>query len=174
MYSTSTIRNLWDELRQKSPFPVCESDQINVRLSRAKTLGGQMSYGAVPTLSISTVLHPEANDDLRVTILHEMAHLISWRTFSVRGHGPQWKKVFRQLLDANGFDKVPTSRTLVAADGSAYERPPGAVRTQGFMYYCQCKGRTEADGGYGIRTRRSLDGRVCRRCRTTVGCVVVK
>ena len=37
------------------------------------------------------------NDELKDTILHEIAHALAWKRYNHRGHGAPWKRVCREI-----------------------------------------------------------------------------
>lgn len=107
---------------------------------------------------------PVVTHDFTIVLAHEMCHV------DLYNHGAKWKKDFRTVLDALGYVNHPVntgSLAYVASDHPHLPVLPQFVPNplrRGWMYFCECPGRTEKDGGYGIRSRRSLDGRQCRDC----------
>lgn len=160
----ATPKRAWDELVQqvnsKLDYNVPESDQFDWDLMRATSKGGEIKYRTRPQIRISTLIFPADCPDMRVILLHEMAHFIAYYQFRERGHGAVWKRTFRQLLDAAGMEDVSASRTRQSTDEAADR----VVSARPYRYFCECPSRTLANGGYGSRSRRSLDGRKCPKC----------
>jgi predicted SprT family Zn-dependent metalloprotease len=64
---------------------------------RAKRRYGLCSYSR-KTISLSAHLVPLNSDEETIdTILHEIAHALSWIKYNHRGHGAIWKMVCRQI-----------------------------------------------------------------------------
>lgn len=120
--------------------------------------------GSRPELRVAREYVKDSHD-FRITIIHEMCHLTA-----PNGHGPIWVAHFRKALDACGYVLHPAERTYTVFSAEMHPHLPtleeGRRTKSGWMYICECPGRSQAEGGYGVRSRRSLDGRTCPRCKT--------
>lgn len=170
----ATPKRAWDELVQqvnsKLDYNVPGSESFDWDLMKASSKRGEIKYRFRPQIRISTVIFSADCRDMRVTLLHEMAHYIAYYQFDDRGHGPDWKQTFRRLLDAAGMKDVRVERSRQPL-GEAAER---VASSRPYRYFCECPARTLENGGYGIRSRRSLDGRRCGRCGTTLSLHIEK
>lgn len=160
----STPKKVWDELVATiGDERIPDSTGFGWGLMAATSKSGEIKYGDRPTIRISSIAHTGDSTELRITLIHEMAHYFCWYHLGrVRGHGPVWKATHRRLLNAAGMKDVVVSRTAQRTESSA--RRIDAAKP--YRYFCECPARTLANGGYGSRSRRSLDGRKCAKCGT--------
>lgn len=176
MLSTLTISRLWNEFREPVSKAVGttipKSSEIRITISTATTNRAKFITrpGQRPELRVSNQFGGETHD-LRITIIHEMCHYLA------HGHGFAWQTLYRKALDACGYRNQPATRlhpAYQAADHPELEILPDAVRPirparkEGWRYFCECPDRTLEKGGYGVRSRRSADGRTCSGCRTVL------
>lgn len=85
------------ELWNENPF------DFRLRKDRVTKIG-DFTYrrGQVPRITINKNLHSYL---FLITYIHEVAHLMVHQTRSCSAHGPEWKKMFQQLLQPLLFEQ---------------------------------------------------------------------
>lgn len=173
----------WDRLRPlvapHLSVDVPEGSTLLFKWDRAKSrmaaLGNHFSN---PELRVSrAAAPPELTHDFTILLIHEMCHLPDVENAflgePIIAHRAPWKKAFRAALDAAGYTAHPVTTVYVPYVQSDHPHMPirlehatADIPRSGWMYYCDCPEHDESAGGYGIRSRRSLDGRICKHCNS--------
>lgn len=172
MITQQDIATEWDRIaemataRLRRPFPLF--DQINFSFDNAtsRLIGvREAPFGRFDLRISRRYLPPAMTHDLIIALTHEMAHIGDLT------HGKKWQRDFKIMLNGLGYTKHPVSTGYVPYSAADHPSMPILLeheitfeRTEGWMYYCNCPTRTAEAGGYGVRSRRSLEGRICKDC----------
>ncbi len=98
----SILRKYLPEAAVDKVYDMLREHQAHLKISRKRTskLGDYRSphKGNGHQITVNHDLNPYA---FLITLVHELAHLLTWERYRnrVRAHGEEWKTAFRELMD---------------------------------------------------------------------------